>query len=149
MNGKLFLVLMVLKPPLKGIPANMLKVALDIHLSLIKKIINLQLASGCFPGNLKPAEVSSIFKKNDDLDKENYSPASVLFNVSKVFQRIIYRQIDSLMQHKLSNLLTSFRKKHSTQNCLMLVLEIWKNMKDMYVLCSWAYERPLTQYTLI
>ena len=55
---------------------------------------------------------------------------SVLFNVSKVFERIMYSQIDAFMQDKLSNLLTSFRKNHSTQHCLMQMLEIWINMLD-------------------
>ena len=51
------------------IPADMLKVALDIHISLITKIINLLFENGCFPDNFKLAEVRPIFKKNDDLDK--------------------------------------------------------------------------------
>ena len=116
--------------PVEDIPVDMLKVTLDIHLSLITKIINLSFENGCFPDDLKLAEVSPIFKKNDDLDKENYRPVSVLFNVSKVFERIIYSQIDAFMQDKLSNLLTGFRKNHSTQHCLMYMLENWKNMLD-------------------
>ena len=116
--------------PVGDVPADMLKVTLDIHLSLITKIINLSFENGCFPDDLKLAEVSPIFKKNDDLDKENYRPVSVLFNVSKVFERIIYSQIDAFMQDKLSNLLTGFRKNHSTQHCLMYMLENWKNMLD-------------------
>ena len=72
----------------------MLKVTLDIHLSLITKIINLSFENGLFPGNLKLEEVSPIFKKNDDLDIENYRPVSVSFNVSKIFERIIYSQTD-------------------------------------------------------
>ena len=47
---------------LGDIPADMLKVTLDIHLSLITKIINLLLENGCFPEDLKLAEVSPIFK---------------------------------------------------------------------------------------
>ena len=34
------------------------------------------------------------------------------------------------MQDKLSNSLTGFRKNHSTQHCLMYMLENWKNMLD-------------------
>ena len=49
-----------------GIPGDMLKVTLDMHLPLITKIINLSFENGCFP---EVAEVSSIFKKNDYLDK--------------------------------------------------------------------------------
>ena len=68
------------------IPADMLKVTLDMHLSLIKKITNLSFENGCFPEDLKLAEVSPVFRKNDDIDKENCRPVSVLFNVSKVFE---------------------------------------------------------------
>ena len=50
--------------------------------------------------------------------------------MSKVFERIIYSQIDAFMLDKLLNLLTGFRKKHSTQHCLMYILENWKNMLD-------------------
>ena len=50
--------------------------------------------------------------------------------MSKVFEKIIYSQIDAFMQDKLSNLLTGFRKNHSTQHCLMYMLENWKNMLD-------------------
>ena len=52
------------------IPADMLKVTLDVHLSVITKIINLLFENGCFPDDLKLAEVSPIFNKNDDLDKK-------------------------------------------------------------------------------
>ena len=34
------------------------------------------------------------------------------------------------MKNKLSNLLTGFRKNHSTQNCLLNMIEIWKNVAD-------------------
>ena len=85
--------------------------------------------NGCFSDDVKLAKVNPIFKKNDDLDKENYSPVSVLFNRSKISERIIdSRQIDVFMQHKLSNLLASFRKKHNTQHCLMHMLKTWKNI---------------------
>ena len=110
---------MVSKPNLRpagDIPAYLFKVTLDVHLSLVTKIINLPLENGCSPDDLKLAEVRPIFKKNDDLDKENYRPVSALFNVSKVFERIIYSQIDVFMQDKLSNLLTGFRKSHCTQH---------------------------------
>ena len=59
--------------------------AVYIHLPFITNSINLSIEKGCFPEELKLAEVSPIFKKKDDLDKENYRPVSVLPHVSKVF----------------------------------------------------------------
>ena len=89
----------------------MLKVAPDIHLSLITKINYFSFENGFFPDDLKLAEVNSTLKKNDELNKKNYRPARVLFNVKKAFERIIYSQIDAFMQDKLSNILKGFRKK--------------------------------------
>ena len=79
--------------------------------------------NGCCPDELKLAEVSPIFKKNDDLDKENHRPVSALSNVSKFFEKIIHSQIDVFMQDKLSNLLTGFRKNRSTQHCLRFLTQ--------------------------
>ena len=76
---------------------------------------------------MKEAEVTPIFKKNDDLDKENYRSVSVLPHVSKIINRIMYIQIENFMEDKLSKLLTGFRKDHSTRHTLVNILEKWKN----------------------
>ena len=112
------------------IPVDMLKQTIDIHLPVFTKIINTSFDNDCYPDEIKLAEVSPAYKKKDDLDKENYRPVSVLSHVSKVFERIMYQQIEEFMKDKLSNLLTGFRKNHSTQHCLMCMLEMWKKTLD-------------------
>ena len=42
----------------------------------------------------------------------------------------MYVQIENFMEYKLSKLLTGFRKNHSTQHCLVNMLEKWKNTLD-------------------
>ena len=84
----------------------------------------------CFPEELKLAEVNPIFKKKYDLDEVNYRPVNVLPHDSKVFERIMYRQINDHMKDKLSKQLTGFRKTLSTQHCLSCILEIWKKVLD-------------------
>ena len=84
--------------PVGDIPADMLKYTVDINLPFITKIINFSSENGRFPDELKLAEVSPIFKKNDGLDKENYMPVSILSYVSKVFERIMYIQINTFMR---------------------------------------------------
>ena len=39
-----------------------------------------------FPTDLKMAEISPIFKKNDRLNKINYRPISILIILSKVYE---------------------------------------------------------------
>ena len=79
--------------------------------------------NNCYPDDLKLAEVSPAFKMKDDFDKENYRPVSVLSHMSKVFERIMYQQIENFMKDKFSNHLTGFRKNHRTQHCLMCMPE--------------------------
>ena len=53
--------------PVGGIPADMLKVTLDIYLSLIVKIINLPFENfqtiRCFPNDLRLTEVKFYFQE--------------------------------------------------------------------------------------
>ena len=118
--------------PVRDIPTDMLKQTMDIHLPIMTQIINMSIDNNCYPDDLKLAEVSSVFKKRDDLDKDNYRLVSILSHVSKVFERIMYQQIEDFMKDKLSNflILTDFRKNRGTQRCLMRMLDKWKNTLD-------------------
>ena len=52
--------------------------------------------------------------KKDPLKKENYRPVSVLSYVSKIFEKVVYEQINSYMEPRFSHLLCGFRKNHNT-----------------------------------
>ena len=116
--------------PIGYISVDVLKSNVDIHLPYITNSISLSIEKGCFPEELKLAEVSPIFKRKDDIDKDNYRPVSVLPHVSKVFERIMYHQTNDYMKDASSKQLTGFRKNHSTQHCLSCMLEIWKKVLD-------------------
>ena len=60
-------------------------------------MINDCIEKGIFPDDLKLADVSPIFKKEDNFKKENYRPVSILPHISKVFERILYKQTDTFM----------------------------------------------------
>ena len=89
--------------PIVVISVDILKLTVHIGFPFITNRINLSIEKACFPEELKLAEVSPIFKKKDDLDKESYRPVSVLPHVPKVFERIMYHQINGYMKDKLSN----------------------------------------------
>ena len=67
-----------------------------------------------------------FYKKLDPLQKQNYIPVSLLSHISKVFERIIHKQITSYMRDKLSSCITGFRNSHGTQHSLVVMLEKWK-----------------------
>ena len=66
-------------------------------------------------------------KKDDMNDKQNYRPLSTLSNLSKVFEKRIYSQINTYMSDNFSKYVTGFRKNHNTQHALLNMIENWKS----------------------
>ena len=119
------------KPSTYGsILASILKRCIDAYLLYLTDSINYSLRESIFLEELKHSEVIPVYKKLDPLKKENYRPVSLLPHVSKVFERIIYQQINTYMKDKLSKCLTGFRKSHGTQHLLVTMLEKWKKAVD-------------------
>ena len=63
---------------------------------------------------MKYAEVTPIHKKDDKTDKENYRPISILPNLSKVYERLMYNQIYLYFQI-FSKFRCGFRKGFNAQ----------------------------------
>ena len=83
-----------------------------------------------FPENRKLADVTRIFKKKDKTFVENYRPASVLPTVSKIFERIMQKQITDYIGKFLSPFLCGYRKGFSTQYALLSLIERWRLCLD-------------------
>ena len=79
---------------------------------------------------LKIADITPIFKKENPLDKTNYRPISILPTVSKIFERILFNQVQCFSNKFLSPLLYGFRKGYSTQYALINLLQKWQNSLD-------------------
>ena len=116
----------------KSIPAKILKQSAHIYLLFLINSINHFFYENTFPDQLKQSEVILWTKKLDPLKKENYRPMSLLPYLSKVFERILYKQIMSCINDLLSNYITGFRKLHGSQYYLVKMLENWKNALDIY-----------------
>ena len=83
-----------------------------------------------FPSNLKLADVTPIFKKEDSTLTRNYRPVSVLPTVSKIFERLMQKQIISYIDRFLSPYMCGYRKGYSTQTALLSLIERWKITLD-------------------
>ena len=90
--------------------------------------INSSISDGIFPDALKLADISPIFKKGNETDKVNYRPISLLPAISKVYEKIIYIQLEEFMHDKFNKLLCGFRKQHSTQHALLNLLQNWQTI---------------------
>ena len=65
----------------------------------------------------------SAFKKDDLLDEEIYRPISLLSHTSKMYEKLLFKQINDCTEPYFSYLLTGLRKNHSTQYYLIKTLE--------------------------
>ena len=115
----------------KNISTRRLKDVSDICYPILTNIWNQQiLLNKIFLENLKLADVSPIFKKKDKTFVENYRPVSVLPIVSKIFERIMQKQISDYIGKFLSPFLCGYRKGFSTQYALLTLTERWKFCLD-------------------
>ena len=103
------------------IPTNILKEC-NFTFSVLAGCINKSFENGAYPDCLKEGNVTLIFKKGDPLDKENYRPVRILPLLSKVFGKLIYKQLSNYIDSFLSSILCGFRKAHNTQHALFKLL---------------------------
>ena len=61
-------------------------------------VINCSIATSSFPDELQLAEVMSAFKKDYPLDKENYRQISLLSHTSKIYEKILFKQINDYIE---------------------------------------------------
>jgi len=99
-----------------GISSKLLKALKPVISPPLTFLINQTIRTGRFPDALKIAKVRAIFKKGDKHDPSNFRPISILPAISKVYEKIIHKQI---VNHFQENSLFfgsqyGFRSSHST-----------------------------------
>ena len=114
----------------KNIPAKLLKSSSEICSESMQLIFNDCVQNGLFPDLLKLADVTPLHKKEEKARKKNYRSVSVLPTVSKVFERLLDKQIIDYMGPYLSSLFCGFRKGYTAQHVLVRMLEKWKTSLD-------------------
>ena len=107
-----------------NIPVSVLKESVSAYYEKLTDIFDNCIRSSTFPGILKKSEVTPVFKKG-------HRPVSTLSNFSKIFEKLIYLQLNKYMQNKFSINLTGFRKNHGTQHTLLKMIETWKTKLNM------------------
>ena len=100
------------------------------HLS---ELFNLCIATATFPDILKIAKVVPIYKKGSLREVKNYRPVSTLSNISKIFETLLFKRLDSFIKSKslLSENQFGFRKgKNTEMAALTLLNRLVGAMKD-------------------
>ena len=101
--------------------------------SQLSEIFNIFFSSGVFPSILKTAKVIPVHKKDSKLDFSNYRPISLLSNVEKILEKLMYNRIYKFFSDNnlIYSLQFGFRQKYSTVHTLISLTEsIRKNLNE-------------------
>jgi len=116
------------------IPTNVLKQTVDLLVHYIVQLFNRSLSVGRFPDGFKEAFITPVVKKPgfDSTDVSSYRPISNLSVLSKLFERLVVRQLMAYLS--LSDLLPSLqsgsRPGHSIETAVLRVLSEVLNAVD-------------------
>ena len=115
-----------------SVPANilhMLKIEISTPLSIL---FNISLNTGTFPDLLKPSKVTPVYKKGSKMIICNYRPISLLSNVNKLFEKVMFNRVYQFLETNkcIYNLQFGFRSKHSTNHALIEITEKIRHALD-------------------
>ena len=114
-----------------NIPVKRLKEVSDIVAESLVQIWNKEIIQNKkFAVELKLADIIPLHKKLETISKENYRPVSLLPVVSKIFERLMLKQIKPFMERFLSKWLCGYRKGYNAQYALTAMIERLKKCLD-------------------
>ena len=101
-------------------------------------LFNLSFTTGVFPSVLKTAKVVPVFKKDSKLDYSNYRPISLLSNIEKILEKLMYKRLYTFLNKNIIyNLQFGFRQQYSTSHPLINITEnVRKAIDDGNVGCG-------------
>ena len=93
-------------------------------------VFNASISSCDFPSSLKWADINPIYKKKENLCKENYRSVNVLAVVPKVFEIILSDQLMTYFVSILSHSLSAYRAGYNCQHVILQLTEFWRQSLD-------------------
>ena len=97
------------------IPVKIIKANENFFAEVICFYFNKSLENGKFPNCLKLANITPVFKKGARTSKKSSRPVSILPVFSKIFERLLSRQLLEFFDNILSKFQYGFRKGYRTQ----------------------------------
>ena len=96
-------------------------------IKLAKKEVSIRITNyiNVFPRLVESSDVIPVFKKEDPNNKANYRPIRLLPIISKIFERVLFEQIEKCPEKMLSPKLCGFSKDHSTQKLAKNFRQVW------------------------
>ena len=155
---EVYKLLLCLKPDKATGPDNIgnfiLKMSATSLAEPLTHLFNKLLKSGTYPDIWKRAHVLPLFKKDNPSHCNNYRPISLLPNISKVFEKIVFNHIYNFLStyNLLSSKQSGFRPGDSTINQLLKIchniystLDTGEEILAIFIDFTKAFDRVWTE----
>ena len=115
-----------------SIPTKIIKSISKSISNPISILCNLSFTSGVYPDILKICKVIPIFKKGSKLEVANYRPISLLSNINKILETLMFKRLYSFLElyQCIYELQFGFREKHSTNHALLSMTQQIREAMD-------------------
>ena len=113
-----------------GIPLKIIELSANVTDKHLINIINADLECLSFSENAKIASVKSIYNKENRSYKNNYRPISIANGFSNIYERFINDKLLNHVNGILSDFVSSYRSKYSSNHMILWLIEEWKEKLD-------------------
>ena len=109
----------------QSIPTKLFKTFTKTLSEPLANFINLSFIKGVFPNVLKTAQILPTFKKGGKTEMNNYRPISIISNVSKILEKLMYKRLYEFLEENNSfySYQFGFRPNHSRNSALIEISE--------------------------
>ena len=115
-----------------SIPTSILKLIQNEISIPLSHIFNLSFLSGTHPENLRVSITTPIYKKGSRLTACNYRPISLLSNLNKILEKLMFSRVYKFLEKYkcIYELQFGFRERHSTNHALINITETIRDASD-------------------
>jgi len=108
-----------------SIPPKILNKISHLISTPLSKIFNKSFRSGIFPGLLKISKINPIHKKDSKLLISNYRPISLLSNINKIIEKLMFNRLYAFLEKYkcIYELQFGFRQNHSTNHAIISIVQ--------------------------
>ena len=112
------------------IPRKIAKENTDIFVNFIFQSLNYVIVTSNFPVAFKLAKITPAFKKASKRFVENYGRVSILPDVSKIYEHLLFKEMNDYFEDLASRYQRGLRQGLSAQYCLITVLQKRRKFVD-------------------
>ena len=115
-----------------SIPTKLMKLFPKLISRPLSMLINLSFSVGKFPTILKLGQILPFHKRDDKSNCNNYRPISLISNLSKIIEKIVYSRLYLFLEQEelLYSRQFGFRNNHSATDALIDITEKIKEACD-------------------